>query len=94
MNIEIRTKDESISWEELVDLFHEAFQERLDQGLNFTCSFFTPEDLERRSAGNVVLVAIDKDNNFLAGTAVVKIVKDNNFVLLFINKVYHQLHNM
>ena len=77
MNIEIRTKDESISWEELVDLFHEAFQERLDQGLNFTCSFFTPEDLERRSAGNVVLVAIDKDNNFLAGTAFVKIVKDN-----------------
>lgn len=61
MNLEIHPKDEHTSWEELVVLFHESFQERLDQGLNFTCSFFTPEDLERRSEDCVVLVAIDKD---------------------------------
>lgn len=69
MNLEIRQKDDNTSWEELVNLFHESFQERLDQGLNFTCSFFTPEDLERRSANSVVLVAFDKDNdNRLVGT--------------------------
>ena len=65
MNIEIRQKGEETTWEELVNLFHESFQERLDQGLHFTCSDFTPEDLERRRANNVILLAIDKDNEFL-----------------------------
>lgn len=78
MNIEIRQKDENTSWEELTQLFHEAFQERLDQGLHFTCSYFTPEDLERRSANNVVLVAIDKDKVALAGAAFVEIKHDDN----------------
>lgn len=76
MKIEIHQKDESISWEELTKLFHEAFQERLDQGLNFTCSFFTPEDLEQRGGENVILVAKDKDNGALVGAAMVGIVKD------------------
>lgn len=78
MNFEIHPKDECTSWEELVLLFHESFQERLDQGLNFTCSFFTPEDLRRRSADNVVLVAIDKDNeNRLVGTVSFKKLSKN-----------------
>jgi len=76
MNIEIHQKDDRTSWEELTKLFHEAFQERLDQGLHFTCSYFTPEDLERRSANNVVLVATDKDTGALVGTASVEIVND------------------
>lgn len=74
MNIEIHQKDENTSWEELVHLFHESFQERLDQGLNFTCSFFTPEELERRSANKIVLVAIDEDNDALAGTVTIEIL--------------------
>lgn len=76
MNIEIRQKGEETTWEELVNLFHESFQERLDQGLHFSCSYFTPEDLERRSANNVVLVATDKDTGALVGTASVEIVND------------------
>ncbi len=76
MNIEIRQKGEETTWEELVNLFHESFQERLDQGLHFTCSDFTPEDLERRRANNVILLAIDKDNDILAGAAFVEIVHD------------------
>lgn len=78
MNIEIRQKDDSISWEELTNLFHEAFQERLDQGLHFTCSYFTPEDLERRSANNTVLVAIDNDVGKLVGTVSIEIINDDN----------------
>ena len=76
MNIEIHPKDENTSWEELTQLFHDSFQERLDQGLNFTCSSFTPETLERLGENNVILVAADKDNGALAGTALIEIVKD------------------
>ena len=77
MTIEIRQKDENTSWEELTDLFHEAFQERLDQGLHFTCSYFTPEELERQSANNIVLVAIDSSKNVLAGTVSIEIHQDD-----------------
>lgn len=78
MNIEIHQKDDRTSWEELTTLFHAAFQERLDQGLQFTCSYFTPEDLEQRCADAIVLLAIDKDKNRLAGTASVVINQDEN----------------
>lgn len=79
MNIEIRKKGEETSWEELAQLYHEAFQERLDQGMNFICSSFTPEYLEQRSADSIILVAIDKDNDdALAGAAFVKIIHDDN----------------
>ena len=78
MNIEIHPKDESTSWQDLVTLFHEAFQERLEQGLEFTCSFYTPQELERRSANNVVLLATDKDNGALAGTAFIEVANDKN----------------
>ncbi len=78
MNIEIRQKDERTSWEELTELFHASFQERLDQGLQFTCSYFTPEDLEKRCADAVVLLAIDKDKDRLAGTASIVINHDEN----------------
>lgn len=78
MNIEIQQKDEHTSWEELVNLFKESFQERLDQGLNFICSFYTPEELERRSANKIVLVATDKDNGNLVGTATISIIRKPN----------------
>lgn len=73
MNIEIHQKGEDISWEELTDLLHASFQERIDQGMHFSCSYLTPEEFKRDSANAVVLVAIDKDNNRLAGTCSVVI---------------------
>lgn len=73
MNIEVRKKGEETSWDDLTNLLHEAFQERLDQGLHFSCSYLTPEDFERVSAKAVVLVAIDKDKNRLIGTSSVVI---------------------
>lgn len=76
MNIEIHQKDENTSWEELTVLFHESFQERLDQGLKFTCSSFTPETIEHLGENNVILVATDRDNGALAGAAMVGIEKD------------------
>lgn len=73
MNIEIHQKGEETSWEELANLLHDAFQERLDQGLHFSCSYLTPDDFEHISADAVVLVAIDKDNDRLVGTSSVVI---------------------
>lgn len=87
MNIEIRQKDDSISWEEITNLIHDAFQERLDQGMQFTCSYFTPEDYERRSANAVVLVAIDTDKNRLAGTASVVINQDKEGAWAYIQNL-------
>lgn len=78
MNIEIKPKDENISWEELTKLYHDAFQERLDEGMNFICSSFTPEDLKKNGENNVILVAIDKDNDAMAGAAMIGIVQDNS----------------
>lgn len=78
MNIEIRKKGEETSWEELAQLYHEAFQERIDQGMNFICSSFTPEYLEKLSTHSIILVALDKDqNNALAGAAVLRIMHDD-----------------
>ena len=78
MNIEIRQKDENTSWEELTNLLHDAFQERLDQGLHFGCSYMTPEAFERASAKAVVLLAIDKDADRLVGTSSVVIHRDDD----------------
>ncbi len=77
MNIEIHQKGEETSWDKLAKLFQEAFQERLDQGLHFICSDFTPEYLEQHSPGSTIFVAIDKDNGALAGAAFLKIKNDN-----------------
>lgn len=77
MNIEICQKGEETSWNELAKLFQEAFQERLDQGLHFICSDFTPEYLEQHSPGSTIFVAIDKDNGALAGAAFIAIKNDD-----------------
>lgn len=68
MNITICCKGDDISWDDLADLLHESFQERLQQGLHFSCSYLTANDLETQSNGDVVLVAVDTDDNILAGT--------------------------
>ena len=47
MNIEIRQKGEETTWEELAELMHEAFLERLEQGLHFSCAYLTAEQMEK-----------------------------------------------
>lgn len=75
MNIVIRTKDEAISWENLVELLHEAFQERLEQGLNFTCSFMSAADLRQQLENCTVFIAVDTDNGMLVGMAAMDVNK-------------------
>lgn len=68
MNIIIRIKDNDISWDDLANLLHEAFEERLQNGMHFTCSSITVSELEKECEGSIVLVAIDDDTNTLTGT--------------------------
>lgn len=85
MKIKVSPKSDEITWEELADLLHESFEERLQQGLHFSCSYLTASDLERKSQKSIVLTAIDEDNKVLAGTVTLTISKENDYCL----KAYH-----
>ena len=65
------------SYDEVVNLLHESFKERLDQGLDFTCSTMSVESFKRRTKDSTVLVAWDKDTNQLLGTITVTLKADS-----------------
>ena len=73
MNIVVRKMDESITWDELADLLHDSFKERLAQGLRFTCSFLSAEEIKQKCKDGVVLVALNIDSGSqLVGTVAFK----------------------
>ena len=78
MSVVVSPKGNDISWEELADLLHEAFEERLHQGLKFSCSYLTADELKRRSCGSIVLVAKDTDNGLLIGTVTIQINRERS----------------
>ena len=78
MNIIIKIKGDETTWDELANLLHESFQERLMQGLHFSCSYLTAGQLERMSAKDIVLLAIDNDNDELAGTVSLNVSSKRN----------------
>ena len=76
MSVEIKKlQDTSYTYRDVVDLLHEAFQERLEQGLNYTCSTMTEEQFRNKTADGIVYVAID-DATGLCGTATLTIKTD------------------
>lgn len=69
MSIVVRKlEDTNYSYRDVVNLLHEAFQERLKQGLRYTCSFITEEQFQNKTKGGIVLVSIDKERCTLVGT--------------------------
>lgn len=78
MNIEVIENNGHYSWEELTDLLHQAFQERLEQGLQFTRSFIKAEELSQLLANSIILVAVDTDTDLLAGMAALRLNDDDN----------------
>ena len=74
-----RLQDTSYSYKEVVDLLHEAFQERLEQGLKYTCSTMTEDEFRKDTATGFVYVAID-DESGLCGTATLTIRTDSEGV--------------
>lgn len=89
MGVIICNREEAgISWNQMTKLLHESFQERLEQGLKFTCSFMTPEQFSDKTSKGIVLVAIDPISNNLLGTATVSMNKDRE------NLVYGYLEHL
>ena len=80
MSIEVKRLEEtSYTYKDVVDLLHEAFQERLEQGLKYTCSFITEEQFREKTSHGIVCVAVDDDLG-LCGTATLTIKTDNHGV--------------
>lgn len=77
MNIEIYYKEETdVSYKQIVDLLHDSFHERIEQGLHYTCSFITEEEYIQKTRGGLVFVAIDLKTGELAGTNTLNIFFD------------------
>lgn len=82
MNVVVKRLDETnITYDQIVNLMHESFEERLQQGLNFTCSFMTVEQYKEKNTDGIIFVAVDDQNNNLLGTAVVHVKQDEDNVL-------------
>ena len=75
----IRNLSEStFSRSDIVSLLHLSFQERLDAGLDFTCSYITEEYYKQKTENSIIKVAIDSDSNILVGTVSTTLFTDRN----------------
>ena len=68
------------TYEDVAELMHSAFRERLNQGLVYTSSRMTSDDYKRQGEKGIVLVAINQESNTLVGTAMVHICQDEKGV--------------
>ncbi|MBR6868978.1 MAG: GNAT family N-acetyltransferase [Bacteroidales bacterium] len=68
------------TYEDIAELLHSAFRERLNQGLVYTSSRMTSDDYKRQGDNGIVLVAVDPELNTLIGTAMVHICQDEKGV--------------
>lgn len=80
-----RLQDTSYSYNDVVNLLHEAFQERLEQGLMYTCSTMTEDEFRKDTVNGIVYVAID-DEMGLCGTATLTIRTDRYGVKYGLNE--------
>ena len=82
MNILIdEIKKTSCSYENVVSLIRQSFEERISQGLVFTCSSMSVDEFMNRTKDSIVLVAIDKDSNRLLGTGTISLRTDKRGIL-------------
>ena len=71
--------DTNITYQQIADLQHSAFEERLEQGLCFTCSKMSAKQFEEKMKD--VFVALNKDNNELLGIVSIHINTDKHGVI-------------
>ncbi len=64
-----RVEDSSVTYEDVVELLHLAFRDRLKEGLHYTCSDMTVEQYIDKTRNGVTLVAINPETNTLLGTS-------------------------
>lgn len=87
----IKLQDTSIPIHDVVELIHLSFKERIEQGINFSCSNIgIPEFIERTKDG-IVFLAIDNKTGELLGEATTRL-RRNAKRQLFGENVYVAIH--
>ncbi len=71
-------EESPFTYEDVVELIHLSFVERLSQGLQFTCSSMTVEQFRGKMSDGLVIVAFNNDSGQLVGTASTHIYKDKD----------------
>lgn len=80
--IDIRLlSDSNITYQQIVELMHASFEERIQQGLRFTCSSMTAEQFEKKVHDGFTFVALNTETNELLGTATLHIKKDKKGIV-------------
>lgn len=74
--IKIEVLEKDIPYEELLPVVHDAFKERLEQGLNFVCATFTLDEFIENMKGMSAIVARQVEEN------VNRIVGFQKFIIL------------
>ena len=77
MDLVVKVLSETdVSYQQVTDLLHDAFEERSEQGLHFTCSAMTAKEFASKTESGVIFVALDEKNEELLGTATIHIDVD------------------
>lgn len=75
MSIGVLTHEEAhVSYAQIVNLIHESFEERLEQGLRYSCSSITTEQYIEKTKKGIIFVAVNEDTNELVGTCVLNLI--------------------
>ena len=87
MDIKVSPLDESsYTYDDVIALMHASFEERLKQGLRFTCSAMTVSEFRKRTKNGIVFVAWNAENHELQGTATVTLCKNKKGVVYGYNE--------
>ena len=76
-----RIENTHFTYGQVVNLIHSAFEERLSQGLHFTCSSMSEDQFRAETKKGVVFVSFDADTETLLGTMTVHIRRDKKGVV-------------
>ena len=68
-----RIEQSPFTIDDVIELMHDSFEERLDEGLNFTCSTMTVSQFLQKTKNSIVFVAWHKEKQQLLGTATITI---------------------
>lgn len=59
------------SYETMSLLLHNSFAERVENGLNFSCAYYSADDLKNRLSKNAIVIGAFNDNAYLIGMLVI-----------------------
>ena len=70
-------QETSVTYAQITDLIHQSFEERLQQGLNFSCSRMSESEFRAAMGNGTVFVALDEDSGELLGTVTISFKTDH-----------------